>query len=341
MRQLAMPTRVGAGIAGAEVGLPALRSLSISFDDKTNLSDQMQLQYGFSMDSVSFLDRLNYFSPYARLTYSLDKNSAVEFTYTSGNARPDLGAGAGPGPDAALQRDVRSLAFFPRVSLRDGRARVQRGENFELGYSRTLGSRTFRVTAYREAINNLALTTSAPEGALAGMDLLPDLFSTTSIFNAGRFESSGYAISGTQNFGDQVSTTLTYGSVGALTASDRQMESASPDELRSMIKASRKHALTARVAATSPWSGTHFSASYQWADARYVTPGHMYSTQTGRPEPGLNLYIRQPIPNFLSLPWRMEANAELRNLLAQGYLPLSTPDGNKMRTEIETKRKVF
>ena len=57
-------------------------------------------------------------------------------------------------------------------------------------------------------------------------------------------------------------------------------------------------------------------------DQRAITPGHMYSTQPMRPEPGLNLYVRQPIPTFFSLPWRMEASADLRNLLAQGYLPL-------------------
>ena len=36
---------------------------------------------------------------------------------------------------------------------------------------------------------------------------------------------------------------------------------------------------------------------------------------------GVNLYVRQPLP-ISGMPWRMEASAELRNLLAQGYLPL-------------------
>ena len=64
-------------------------------------------------------------------------------------------------------------------------------------------------------------------------------------------------------------------------------------------------------------------ASYQWtADRRWVMPGHMYSIQAVRPMPGLNVLVRQPIPGFGGLPWRMEATADLRNLLAEGYLSL-------------------
>jgi hypothetical protein len=40
--------------------------------------------------------------------------------------------------------------------------------------------------------------------------------------------------------------------------------------------------------------------------------------------PGLNIYIRQPIPGFNG---RLEATADLRNLLAQGYVPIATPGG--------------
>jgi hypothetical protein len=65
-------------------------------------------------------------------------------------------------------------------------------------------------------------------------------------------------------------------------------------------------------------------------DQSAITPAHMYSTQSMRSEPGLNVYVRQPIPTFFSLPWRMEASADLRNLLAQGYLPMSFADGRRL-----------
>jgi hypothetical protein len=330
MRQLFAPSRMGAALVESSgiASMPALRTMSLSFDDHAQLSDSVMFQYGFSLDSVSFLDRLNYFSPYARLTYALGDASKFEFTYTSGNARPDLSGDRGA--ELELQRDLNSLALFPRVSVRDARARVQRGEDFELGYARKVGSRTFRISGYNESVSNAGLTMLAPAGLYSSGDILPDLFSTTSVFNAGNYQSMGYTAAVTQNVGEHLSATVMFGSVGALTADHRELVSEDPDELRSMIHAGRRHAVTARAVATSPWSGTHLIASYQWTDRWTATPGHLYSTQSTRPEAGLNLYIRQPIPTFSVLPWRMEASADLRNLLAQGYIPLSFADGRRL-----------
>jgi hypothetical protein len=46
-------------------------------------------------------------------------------------------------------------------------------------------------------------------------------------------------------------------------------------------------------------------------------------TQRVRDGLGLNLRIRQPIPNLGGLPGRFEASADFRNMLAQGYVPLN------------------
>jgi hypothetical protein len=322
MRQLYLPGRVGEGVTGAAGALPALRTMSLSFSDHAELSDNLSVDYGFALDSVSFVDRLNYFSPYARLTYALDDATELEFTYTSGNARPDLGMAPG-GPEGDLQRDLNALGMFPKISLRDDRAKVQRGDDFELAYKHKSGSRSYLLSAYHEIVTNAALTMATPDGLYGGGDLLPDLFSGASIFNAGDYATTGYTAAVTQNLGDNLSATLMAGNDGVLTAERRTLESSNPDDLRAMIHASRRNALTAQVTASAPRSGTHFVASYQWADNRWaVTPGDLYSTQTVRPVPGLNLLIRQPIPSFAGMPWRMEATADFRNLLAQGYLPL-------------------
>ena len=50
----------------------------------------------------------------------------------------------------------------------------------------------------------------------------------------------------------------------------------------------------------------------------------------GLAEAGLNLGVRQPIPGFLGLPGRLELNAEMRNMLEQGYIPVQTPTGRTM-----------
>src|ERR1017187_6303416 len=326
MRQLFLPGRLGSALTGNESALPMLRTMAASFDDRTSLTDELAVQYGFTLNSISFLDHLNYASPYARVTYSLGQNGELAFAYTSGDARPDL-AGKGQ-QDADLQRELNTLGLFPRISLRDGRPRVQRGENFELTYARKMGSRNYQVSTYRETVRNAALSLVAPAGMYTGGDILPDLFSGTSTFDAGNFHSTGYTAAVTQNLGEHVAATVMYGSMGALTAANRELVSDSPDELRSMIRAGRRKAATARVTATAPWTGTHFIASYQvTADHRWASPGHSYSTASVRQMPGLNLYVHQLIPGLSMLPWRMEATADLRNLLAQGYLsPANSAD---------------
>ena len=49
---------------------------------------------------------------------------------------------------------------------------------------------------------------------------------------------------------------------------------------------------------------------------------HIFVTQNAYQDIGVNIYIRQPLPVFAGLPWRVEATADLRNMMAQGYLPM-------------------
>jgi len=325
MRQLFLPGRLGTA-GGSESALPMLRSLSASLDDRTELTDELSLQYGFTLDSVSFGDHLSYFSPYARLSYSLGDNGTLALAYTSGNARPDLAGDAAQ--DSDLQHDLNTIGLFPRISLLGGRPRIQRGNELELAYTRKIGSRTYELSAYRESVVNAALSLVSTANLEPSSDLLPDLFTGNSIFNAGHYEGDGYTAAVTQNLGERFSATLMYGTMTGLTAGQGEIVSGSPDELRSLIRSGRRQAATARITATAPWTGTHIIASYQWSgDHRWVMPGRLYTTQSMRPMPGLNIYFRQPIPGLSILPWRVEATADLRNLLAEGYLPLGTPNG--------------
>jgi hypothetical protein len=328
MRQIYLPGKPGA-LGFSDAASPALRAVSASVDQRTQLSDETSVQYGFTADSVAFLgDRVNYMSPYFRVTYSPDGHGTWSFAYTSGNARPDLGIGREDtlGEDAELQRDLGSVGLFPRTSLLNGQPKVQRGNEMELSYSRKLGSRTVGVSGYRETVTDAALSLVGPAALYNTGDLLPDLFTGNAIFNAGNYSTSGYNVALTQQLGQNVSATVMYGTEPGLSESTQELVSSSPDELRSMIRASHRRAVTARIAGAAPWTGTHVIASYQWvSESGWLNLGNLYSTEAVRPLPGLNIFIKQPIPG---LPWRVEATCELRNLLAEGYLPLENVSGS-------------
>jgi hypothetical protein len=55
-----------------------------------------------------------------------------------------------------------------------------------------------------------------------------------------------------------------------------------------------------------------------------LTPVDMFNASAGQSDPYLNIFIRQPIP---CLGGRMEALIDIRNLLAQGYIPVVGQDG--------------
>jgi len=324
MRQLYLQERLGPVLAGTDAGMPILRTLSASVDNRTQVTDNVSVQYGSQVDMVSFVDHLTYLSPYARLEWALDDATDVEVAYSSGNARPDMGDTAAD--DAELREDLNTLGMFPRLSLDAGRTQLQRGEEYEVAVAHKIGSRGVRLSAYHEALSDAALAMVAPTGFFMAGNMVPDLFSNTSVFNAGNFDMTGLDAAITQNLGEHATASVSYGNEGALTAWHEELEGNSPDELRSMIHAGRRQDVTARLALTAPRTGTRLIASYQIAlgDARWVMAGNPYSMQPLRSLPGLNLGLRQPIPG---LGKRVEATAELRNILAQGYLGINTPGG--------------
>ncbi len=325
VRQMFVPGRPG---NPAEGSLPALRTLAISYADKTQISDALSAEYGFELDMVSFVDRLHYLSPYARLNYAIPRGT-IDFTWTSGNGRPELGITAAD-QNADLQRDLAALAALPQVTLGNGQAKVQRGEDYELGVSQRFGSREYRFSAYRENVANTALTIANPVIGLFPGDLIPDLFSSSAVFDAGRYQTMGYMASVTQDLGDHFKISATYGSIGVMAINPEARVIESADDLRQAIAASHRPALTLRGSGTVKSTGTRFVASYQWTDYNSSMPGPLFATQSPRPEPGLNVIVRQPMPQIPGVPWRVEISAELRNLLAQGYLPLSLADGQQL-----------
>lgn len=329
MRQVFLPNRIGMALAsGRNDGLPALQTLSISFIDRVHIAESVQLEYGSSMESVSFLERLNFASPFARLRLGSAESGALEFGFSSGTPATEL-LNPGELSGAELKHQLNTLSLFPRVSLRDGRAHVQRAANLEIGYRKAAGGRTFAASVWREEVSNAAFNASGAVGTVAGGELLPDLSSSMSVFNAGRYRRMGYEAAVTQKLGDSANATVAYGYAGALDAAQGLVAS-NASEVRSLLGVTGKHALTARVTGTAPHSGTRYAASYRFTDYSVLHPVHLSLTQRMTLEPGLNFYLRQPLPGIGLLPGRLEASAELRNALGQGYLPIAAPGGTKL-----------
>ncbi len=327
MRQLFLPVHAGALLQGGQNtdSAPLLRTLSATVLDQKQLTDNLRVEYGSSMDSITFFDRLNYISPYARLTYDRGHGQVFQIGYASGT--PPAEAFVRPGElGLELEQDLSALAMFPRVSLLSNTPRVQRTATMEAGYRRTAGSHTFSAAVYNDDVSNAAITMLSPGGVTPSLDLLPDLFTNGWTVNAGGFHGVGYMVSVSQEFGRRLDVAVAYGGGPALVA---RTDQGTITDLKSSIGTSRRQSVTARASGTAPRTGTQFVVSYQWANVMALNPSHLYLTESMREDPGLNVRVRQPIPYFGGLPGHVQATAELTNLLGQGYTPL-TVDARRM-----------
>jgi hypothetical protein len=329
VRQLYLPGQQA--VNGNDPG-PVLRTLSLAMRDKVDLTDRLRLEYGVSMDAVSFLSRLNYVSPFARATYSLgnpglSNRGSVRVAYSGGSDPSQLiesnsAASTEAATGEALSQDLAALAQLPRISLRDDQMRVQRTQNFEGAYQRVDGSRTYSAGVYAESVSNASFMLYGARGFVPATDTLPDLGSNSYIFNAGNYNRRGYTAAVKQALGDRMDASVGVGRAGALTASPDGTASNDPDVVRTGIQQVQRMWATAAFSATMPVSGTRLTSSYGWTDSRALMPDHVFLTQDVTESTGWNVRVRQPLPFFGGFNGRLEATAEMRNLLAQGYLPL-------------------
>jgi hypothetical protein len=325
MRQMYLPD--GRGDAG-----PVLRTTTVGLFDHLDLGDRMHFEYGFNYESVTFLSHLNYLSPFARTTFDLGARSWLRMAFSSGTQPGQLLTRNMESADT-LSQDLAALAMGPRISLGDAHTRVERRESFEASYRHVSGSRTYTAGFYRESVSNAAFLLSWPSDFLPSSDLLTELGSSSQVFNAGSYQRIGYSGSMTQALGEHLDVTMAAGRAGALL--DGLTSSADADALRGTIHTVQRSWLTARASHTVQVTGTRVGSSYGWTDFRTLMPSHLSMTDQSNQDAGWNIDIRQPLPALPGLFGtfgRFEASAELRNLLAQGYLPVIVNDQRAVLT---------
>ena len=313
---------------------PAFRTMSASFTERAKLTDSIELLYGAALESVTYIERLNYFSPYARLSIAINSKDSLQFAYSSGLPPEEIYTSGKTGPDGASEKDmhhdVSALSAFPRVSARNGRVQIQRSENLEAGFQRKMGRGELTASAWHERVSNGAFSAIGDTSILQRSDVLPDMFNNSSIVNIGHWARQGYMASWTQHFGEWLNATGGYGNSGTLQTETVELTSADVNQLRQSLRHGRSSWAYARVSAAIPVAGTRLAASYQFADYSAIMPIHRSMTGTVSADPGLNIQMRQPIPSFGIWNGRVEALAEVRNLLNQGYISVNTADGRRL-----------
>jgi len=323
VREVALPLRLNLGGSGGTPGMQSVRAATVSYYDTMDILDRVHLEYGSSAESISYFERVSRVSPFARATVSLGAAGSLAASYSNGGAPNDLYIHQF-GDETDLAGTVSALSSLPQFSLRDGRLAMQRTKSYEAGYSKAAGSRTYAASAFYEDVHDGRLNITGDLTGIDAADILPDVSTTTSIYNLGRYNRHGMVASIDQKFGNNLEVTAAAGAMGGFTATGESNQNPA-------MSLRRADHTIASVGATGtlPKLNTRLIGNYEFVGGDAIVPRHIFTTQRLYAEPGLNLLVRQPIPSLFGL-GKLELSADLRNLLAQGYIPSSTGDGHKI-----------
>jgi hypothetical protein len=303
-------------------GSYALRSTTLSYYDSMDILDKVRLEYGAGSESVSYFDRVSHVSPYARATVSLGGLGSVAATFSDGGAPNDLYMHQF-GQESELAGTVSAVGDLPQFSLRGSHLQLQRTQNVEVGYVNTAGRRTYAVSAFYENVKDGRLNVAGDLSGLGAGNVLADVSTDIAIYNIGQYNRNGVIASVNQKLSNELDVTLAGGTEGGFTRIGDIGRDAS-----TFLQRDKHPVASLSIRSTLPLLNTRFTGSYEYVSGDAIVPRHVFSTQNLYGEPGLNILIRQPLPSFFGM-GRLEISADLRNLLAQGYLPITGSDGRQ------------
>ncbi len=308
MRRLAAPE--------IDAHTSALQALALSASNQFTLGDVLELRFGSELQTIQFLGRVTAFRPFGSADLHLSPDTVLEYRYATSQ------------PDSRVEKGFESAPADlsesgPHVSLASFRSTIERAHHHEVSLSRRMGNTSMQLALYADRVADPALTGVGNVSADGG-EVLPDLYSDTFTYRGRELDTHGARVVVQQKLTSELTATLDYGFGGVLDLS--QPEVALQDARRESLVRDR-HTLAGKFSGTVPHLKTRWIASYRWISGQALTPVDMFNASAGQADPYLNVFVRQPIPGVGFLPCHMDAIVDVRNLLAQGYVPVMGQDG--------------
>jgi len=295
-------------------------SVEMNTSDSISVADFIDLQYGAAVQSLEFAKRTIAFRPYGSVAMHLSPNFVLQYRYAT--SEPDTRSPKGFDGAAA---DLRESG--PRMALAAGAPNVERAIHQEVSASRRLGKTSVQVAGYMDNIRNAVLTGAGDPSAYSD-DVLPDVYSGTfSYAYGGNLNTTGLRVVVERELGEGMTATVDYSMGGAVTAESLP---GLWQNLAQSLATNRQHSVGGKLEGYLPVSGTRWIASYKWTSGNAISAVDAFNASPGQTDPYLCIFIRQPLPNASFIPGKMDALLDLRNMLAQGYLPVMGPDGHNV-----------
>ncbi len=290
------------------------RGLRLTQDNQMALGDRVSVRYGAKFIVAGFNGTTAAVRPHGEVAVQIARAWRASIVLaTDPWADPASG-------DGAVESTLNTLDAFPNLMLHDGRPVLENGAHQEIAVEQSLSKRA-NITAsfFHDRSTHTAVI---GRGAVSNPDFLQAYLSESFAYDGGSTGSMGGRVVYRENLPKDLKATLLYSYGGALAPTRSTDNSALRDELATRYRQS----LAAGISGKSRHFGTQFSASYKWLDGRAVSQQDPYGESLYHMDPYVSLEVRQPLPSVF--PGHMEVEANVGNLLKQGYVPVATRDGD-------------
>ena len=292
---------------------PTFRGLRMSFDNSFTLGDRVSIRYGSDFVMASLAGTTAAARPRAQMALQLTPTWQASVLVATNGWQDSAN------DQSALQSALNTLDEFPILLMRDRHSVLENGLHEELAVEHTFNKdASLTVALFNDHASHTAVF---GHGTVTGPDYLQDFISNVFAYDAGESSSLGTRVAYHQRLSDNVSATIIYEYAGALSP----IEDPSEAILRNQLQTRYRQSAGVHVTAKAPRVGTKLTAGYKWINGPVVSAMDPYGQALYHLDPYLSIGIRQPLPSFI--PGHAEILADCGNLLAQGYVPLTTGDG--------------
>ncbi len=296
----------------------SLQALTLTSTDRMVLGNVLELKVGSELQTIQFLGRVNAFKPFASANLYLTPNTVLAYQYVSSVPTTEREKGFDAAPS-----DLASAG--PRMSITGFTPAVERAHHQEVSVSERLGKNNVQVAFYADRMVDPVLTGVGDLTAESG-EVLPNLDAGTFNYQGTDFSTRGLRLVLQRKLMSDLTATLDYSYGGVLDLARPDVEL---QDSRNSMRTEQRHSFATKLSGDVPRAKTHWIASYRWVNGQALTPVDLFNTSAGQTDPYLNLFVRQPLPgSFLAS--HMEVLVDLRNLLAQGYVPVMSRDGRTL-----------
>jgi len=300
-----------------DLALHNLQALALTTSDQLTLGDTLEFKFGSELQTIQFMGRVTTFRPFGTADLHLSPNTVLEYGYATSEPNNRMGKGFDSDPE-----DPNESA--PHVTMTAYATTVEHAHHQELSLSHRIGKNNLQVAAYTDRVSDPALI-GVGEFTTDNGNVLPDLYSGTFTYQGSDFHTQGMRLVFQREFNSELTGTFDYEYGGVL---DLATPNVSLENVSRSSVSRKRQSVAAKLTGTVPKTKTHWMASYRLINGQALTPIDMFNASAGRADPYLNLFFRQPIPGTGFFPGHIEAIVDLRNLLAQGYVPVLGRDGH-------------